>query len=442
MEMLCQQPLEQRNQDLGDRQKGYHQFIVMESADVLILGGGISGITAAVELAETGLGVILAEKLPYLGGRVIRMNRYFPKLCPPYCGLEINFQRIRRNGNIRILTETSITSVSGQPGSYQVTLRKAPEYINERCTSCGACEKVCPVEGPDDFNYGLASRKGIALPHELAFPFRYHLDSRICEPGQCHACMDACTYGAIDLQAAETSISVAVGAIIYATGWRPYEAGNLDEYPSGLSADIITNVMMERLAAPNGPTGGKILRPSDKSPVKKAAFIQCAGSRDTRHQSWCSAVCCTASLKQALYITDQDPEARVSIFYIDLRVSGRNEDFLRKVEDNPQISLVKGKVAEVNISGSTGKPVVKAEDIMHGQLVTEEYDLVVLATGMAPEPPVPGYLSTRDPGMIIAGCAGSPMDVSSSLRDATGAALKALQICKRVSIPAGGHENG
>jgi len=432
----------------------------MNKTDVLIAGGGISGISAAIELAETGLDVILIEKLSYLGGRVVRMNQYFPKLCPPTCGLEINFRRIRNLPNLSVHTDAVINKIEGQEGDFTVTLQKSPEYVNNKCTACGECSKVCPHEGPDAFNYGLKSRKAIALPHELSFPFRYSIDPDHCTFENCKKCIDVCSYGAIYLEATPSEIELEVNSIIFATGWKPYEPSSLPEYSFDTSDRIITNVMMERMAAPNGPTQGKI-------PATKIAFVQCAGSRDINHQPWCSAVCCSASLKQALHFVEQDMEARAVIFYIDLRVSGRNEDFLKKVEEHPRIELIKGKVAEITTDGDTGSPILKAEDIMGGKIIEETFDLVILATGISPHSPglslqssglaiedfqysntvnyiqysnevnhnypekysEPDNLSDLNmDGIIKTGCARKPMDVSSCVKDAGWAALRALQV--------------
>ena len=156
-----------------------------KNTSILIVGGGISGITAAVEAAETGIHVYLVEREVYIGGHVARMNEYFPKLCPPYCGLEINFSRIRRNPRIEVITSSTLENVEGKPGDLRVSIKSRPEYVNTSCTACGDCEEVCPEETPDPFNYGLTSRKAIALPHAMAFPFKYHIDEKSCKKENC-----------------------------------------------------------------------------------------------------------------------------------------------------------------------------------------------------------------------------------------------------------------
>ncbi|MBA7669034.1 hypothetical protein ES703_77160 [subsurface metagenome] len=195
---------------------------------ILVVGGGISGITAAVELAETGKEVILVEKNPYLGGNVVKMNNYFPKLCPPACGLEINFRRIRQNSRITTYTSTEPLSVSGEKGNFRVTLRTAPQLVKDNCTACGECEKVCPAERPDAFNYGFTNTKAIYLPHDMAFPLKYTIDEEYCKKESCNKCAEVCEYNAIDLSAEEEKLDLEVDFVIVATGWKNYDAGLLD----------------------------------------------------------------------------------------------------------------------------------------------------------------------------------------------------------------------
>jgi len=400
----------------------------------LIIGGGMAGITAAVELAEIGNEVVLIEKLPYIGGQVARMNEYFPKLCPPYCGLEINFKRIRNNPRIRVITDSVVENISGGPGDFTVTIESKPEMVTPACTACGDCSDVCPVSAPDPFNYNMTDRNAIALPHELAFPSRYNIDEIACKKEECGKCVDVCKYNAIDLAARSRKQEIKAGHIMFCTGWESFDATKLPDLSPEKSPDIITNVMMERLGAPNGPTEGKILRPSDQQPARSIAFIQCAGSRDENHQSYCSGVCCSASLKQALYFIRQDGENRADIFYIDLRVTGRNEDFLAAVQEKEQVRLIKGK--PVKVESRDNKLAVEVEDILSGRKIHNNYDLVVLATGITPNVPVLAGISTDQDGFIdkaqlqhgfsAGGCCADPKDVASTVRESTGLAINAL----------------
>lgn len=411
-----------------------------QSKKVLVVGGGISGISVATEAAAAGCEVVLVEKNPYVGGRVAQMHQYFPKLCPPTCGIEISLKRIRTAGDlIKIHTLAEVESISGEPGNYHVTVKQYPRFVNEKCTSCKACVDVCPEERPDAFNYGMGVTKAIYIPYESAYPPRYVIDPDTCKGTSCNKCVEACDYEAIDLNEKASTFELDVGAVVFATGWQPYDAAKIEPLGFGKHPNVITNVMMERLAAVSGPTGGKILRPSDKGEIKSIAFVQCAGSRDENYLKHCSGVCCSASLKQATYVREQYPEAQIYIFYIDLRTPGRLEDFLQARQEDEKITLVKGKVANVEEDPS-GDLTVTAEDVLGGGLVRQKVNMVVLATGIVPSEigaEVPsgfvrdehGFLVAEQsqPGILAAGCAKRPVEVASCVRDATGTALKALQ---------------
>ncbi len=409
----------------------------MNVKHILVVGGGISGITTAVEIAEVGHNVTLVEQLPYLGGKVAQVNQYFPKLCPPYCGLEINFQRIRQNPRLKFLTSSTIKSISGAKGNFTVKISKSPSYINNNCTSCGECSKICPEERPNSFNYNIDKTKAVYMPHEMAFPWKYTIDIDYCKKESCNKCVEVCKYEAINLKAKEEDFELNVHSIVFATGWKPYDASKIETLGFSGYTNVVTNVIMERLPASNGPKSGKIQRPSDNETPKTIAFVQCAGSRDENHLPYCSAVCCSASFKQALHISETYPDTKIKIFYIDLRVSGRNEDFLQKVQERDNIELIKGKVALINEAPDTNNLILEAEDVMSGKKVKEEVEMAVLATGIVPANPniiqlkfdEIGFTNNdiNEAGIYAVGCSKKPLDVSTSLKDATGMALKAIQ---------------
>jgi len=413
------------------------------TADTLVVGGGISGMTTAIETAEVGKNVILIEKTPSLGGRVAAMNQYFPKLCPPTCGVEINLKRIRSNSHIRVLTLAEVDKVTGTPGAYEVTITLKPRFVNEKCTACGDCEKACEIERDNDFNYGLDKTKAIYLPHLMAYPPRYVVDPEYAGDERMKKCAEACEYGAIELDMQPKTITAKVGALVWATGWKPYDANNLDNLGFSKIDNVITNVMMERLASENGPTQGKIQRPSDNNEIKSVGFIQCAGSRDENHLPYCSAVCCLASMKQATYIREQYPDAEIHLFYIDVRSPGRMEDFYVKVQEDEKFHFYRGKVAKITEVPGSKNVILEAENTLTGEITKTEVELAILATGMVPntadEPPpmdTPldeyGFIAPEpDTGVVGAGVANRPVDVAASVQDATGAALKAIIIGRR-----------
>lgn len=406
---------------------------------ILVVGGGISGMTTAIEAAEAGYKAVIVEKKSYLGGRVAQMNKYFPKLCPPYCGMEINFRRIRANVDIRSYTLAELESASRSNGSYQVTLRVRPRFVNAKCTACGECEKVCPVERTNDFNFGMDKTKAIYFPHDMAMPVRYAIDEATCLGSSCAKCVTVCQYDAIELDMQAETVALEVDAIVMATGWDPYDAGKIDNLGFGTHADVITNVMMERLAAGNGPTAGKIQRPSDGKEPASVAFVQCAGSRDENHMEHCSSICCLATFKHIAYLHEQNPQIQAYMFYIDLRAQGKYEAFVQSVSAQENTTLIKGKVAKIEADGDAGQLVVTAENAVTGEKVHQAVDMVVLATGMEPAAkaaslPVSmdrersGFLLPAGPeGVLTAGVAKKPTDVASCTQDATAAALKAIQ---------------
>ncbi|MEN6485340.1 MAG: CoB--CoM heterodisulfide reductase iron-sulfur subunit A family protein [Syntrophobacteraceae bacterium] len=411
---------------------------------ILVAGGGMSGLSAALEAAEAGIQVYIVEKEPYLGGRVAHMNRYFPKLCPPQCGLEINFRRIKNNPLIRFFTLSTVESVRGTAGDFDVTIRTSPRYVNEKCTACGSCQAAASTQIPDQFNLGLSTVKAAYLPHEFAFPLRYVLSPEILGTEEAERIRSACPAGAVDLAMQPHRFELKVGAVIWATGWNPYDATKIPYYGLGKHKNVVTNLMMERLASFGGPTAGRISRPSDGEAVKRVAFIQCAGSRDENHLPYCSGVCCMASLKQASYVLEQNPEAHVSIFYIDIRTPGKFEDFYRKVLEDGRVAFIKGKPGEITEDPKTGAVTVQVEDQSAGQVLRESFDLVVLATGMVPTAkgeslPIElardeyGFILPEQsvPGIVAAGCARTPSDVATSVQDATAAALRAIQATAR-----------
>jgi quinone-modifying oxidoreductase subunit QmoA len=404
------------------------------SKPLLVVGAGIAGITAALESAEAGQEVVLLERDPSVGGRVLKNHQYFPKMCPPACGMEINTRRLERSPRVRVLTQAKLESAARSGAGWRVKVRQRPEYVTAACTACGDCSKVCPSKVADPFNLGMAQVPAIRIPHTDAWPRRYVLDREACPDG-CRACADACKFGAVVLDAKERGEELEVGAIVVATGWAPYPLEKLPELGGGVIADVVSNVQVERLAAPAGPTGGKILRPSDGQPPKRVAFVQCAGSRDVNHLPYCSAVCCMASAKQAMYVKEQLPETAVTLYYIDRRTPGRNESMLPRLAA-AGVQLVKGKVGKV-AQGASGALALTVEDVEAGRLLEVEADLVVLATGMVPRGPegealpIPrdadGFaLDDRAAGVFAAGVARRPEDVAATVRDATGAAAKAL----------------
>jgi quinone-modifying oxidoreductase subunit QmoA len=404
-----------------------------KSQTVLVVGGGIGGISAALEAAECGAEVVLIEKAPTLGGRVAALNRYFPKMCHPTCGLEINYQRIKKNPRIKVFTMAEVSGISGAAGDYTVTVTTTPRYVTPACTACGDCGSAATSEVADPFNYNLSKVKAAYLPHTMAFPMRYVIDGSVVGTPEGEAIKAACKLGAVNLDEKQDSFTLSVGAVVWATGWRPYDPNKLTSYRYEDIADVITNVEMERLASHDGPTHGKVLRPSNGEAPKKVALIQCAGSRDLNHLAYCSRICCLASMKHAAYVREQYPDAEVHIYYIDIRAHDKLEAFYRKAKADQGITWIKSKPSRIE-KGTNGEPVVCGENTLTREVYANPYDLVVLATGMqaSAQPPAGAELDeygfvVSEEGVFGAGVATGPLDVSMSVQSATAAALRAVQ---------------
>ncbi len=415
---------------------------------LLVVGGGISGLTAALEAAECGKTVILVERSPTLGGRTAQLYRYFPKLCHPLCGLEINLRRLQGQRRIQVLTLAEVTALTGAPGRYTATLTLHPRYVTEACTACGDCARAAQTEVPDAHNHGLSRHKAAYLPHAMAWPRRYVVDPVLVGTEEGARVQAACPYGAIDLGQQTETLELTVGAVIWATGWKPYDAARIQPYGYGRFRNVMTSVEFERLADPQGPTGGRLLRPSEGREARNIAFIQCAGSRDENHLRHCSRICCMASLKQTRYVREACGDAgRSTIYYIDIRAIDRFEDFYQSVRQDPAVTFVKSKVARIEEDGASGDLILHGVDTEGYHRYATTHDLVVLAVGMEPSVPADrlpqgvtvdasGFLATASgdaAGLIGAGCATNALDVNRAVQSATGAALRAIQVLHQIA---------
>jgi quinone-modifying oxidoreductase subunit QmoA len=421
--------------------------VIATNQTILVVGGGISGVTAAIEAAECGKQVILVEKNPSLGGRVSQLYKYFPKLCYPSCGMEINLRRIKANRNLRVLTMTEVSSVSGESGNYSVMLKTAPRYVNENCTACGECEQAVEAEFDSEYDYGMKKRKGAYLPFNMAYPQRYVLDPRMIGTDDAEKAKGACKYDAIDLDMQESETTITVGAIIWATGWQPYDADRIQPYGHDRIANVVSSVEFERMLDPFGPTGGRIVRPSDGEEAKNVAFIQCAGSRDRNYLKHCSRICCMATLKQTTYLREKyEDDFKASVYYIDIRAIDRIDDFYQNIQNDPNVTFVKSKVASITEDKGTGNPVLHGVDTEGYHRYSNPHDLVVLAVGMEPSVPKDAFpvdvvvndngfieADEKNGGIFAAGCSSDALDVNRAVQSATASALRAIQVVNRVA---------
>ncbi|MGW8289042.1 MAG: 4Fe-4S binding protein, partial [Candidatus Bathyarchaeia archaeon] len=376
------------------------EFPALKSA--LVIGGGIGGMQSAVDLADLGFEVNLIEKQPFLGGLAARAGRFFPTddcaICiqPPSSDVKTITHTSRkcvyRSGfgeipNLNVLTNASVVAVEGVPGNYKVTVEKKPRYVDaDKCVACDKCVSVCPVEAPDEYNANLKNRKAIYINVPAVYPQVYTIDEDACKFNECAKCVSACPTNAIDLDQKPEQVTFNVGSIIVATGFKEFDASAIKEYHYDEYPDVITNLELARMIDGFGPTGGDIVRPSDGKPAKKIVFVQCAGSRDRRYNPYCSGICCMISLKNASLVKEANPDAEVSICYIDIRTTGREHEYYYERARDMGIKFIKGRPTEIYADEEKGKLIVDVEDALLKRFLDLEADLVVLATAMvAPE---------------------------------------------------------
>ena len=418
----------------------------MTGLPVMVIGGGIAGVQAALDLAEAGRRVVLVERTPSIGGKMAALDKNFPTLDCSICIEAPKLSEVAENRNIEVLSNAEVTAVERRSdGSFHVALHRQGNLVSDECTRCGLCSETCPVVLPNEFDSGMASRKAVYTPFPQAVPGPYFLSIVDCvnEPPivlPCSRCLDVCPPKAISWdRALESHIERDVAAVIATTGFDLYDPASLDEYGYGTHPDIVTAMEFERLLSSAGPTGGEILCPSDGRHAKRLVFVLCAGSRDSRRLSQCSRFCCMYSIKEAVQARDHGVED-VKILYMDIRAYGKGFDgFYQRAKDEG-VEFLRGRVGRIR-SEPDGLH-VRFEDTLRGATGEVGADLVVLATGAKPPaglsqlaqalgvPLGPdGFLASdaAPEGIYVAGSASGPKDIPDSVTEAGAAAARAME---------------
>jgi len=417
----------------------------------MVIGGGISGIQSALDIANGGHEVILVERSPSIGGHMIQLSETFPTLDCSQCIMTPKMVEVSKHPKIKLMTYSEIQEISGYVGNFKVKILKKPTYVDpDVCTLCDECMKVCPVVVPNEFDEGLTGRKAIYIPFPQAIPASFTLDIDSCPglvPIACGKCADVCEPNAIDFDMKPEIVEEEVGAIVVATGYDLYGMDKIAEYGYGKIPDVLNGLQFERLLSASGPTSGKIIRPSDHKAPKEVVFIQCCGSRDPElHKPYCSKICCMYTAKHAMLYKEHVPDGQAYVFYIDIRSGGKNyEEFVQRAVEEEGVMYLRGKVSKV--FQNNGKVTVWGVDTLTGKEIEINADMVVLAMAMVPSNQSnelakklkialdkDGFLAEAHPklrpvesvtgGLFLAGAGQAPKDIPEAVAQASGAASK------------------
>lgn len=416
----------------------------------LVIGGGIAGIQAALDIADAGYRVTIVEKEPSIGGRMAQLDKTFPTLDCSACILTPKMVDAAQHPNIAIMSYAEVTGVTGYIGNFQVTIRSRARSVDtSKCTGCGVCWAKCPTKVPNEFDMGLGERRAIYVPFPQAIPNKPVIDRANCRfftSGKCRVCEKVCPAGAIDFNQEDALVNERFGAIVVATGYDQFDHSVYGEYGYGRYRDVITGLEFERLINASGPTEGKLKRPSDGKIPQTVVFVKCVGSRDdTKGKPYCSRACCMYVAKHAILIHEKIPGAQTYVFYMDVRTAGKNyEEFYRRAQE-AGTQYVRGRVSRIYPLGE--KLVVVGEDTLLGEKVQVEADMVVLASAMTARADA-GQLArtlgisydqhdffteahaklrpveTNTAGIFLAGACQGPKDIPDTVAQASGAASK------------------
>lgn len=447
------------------RLKPQFELSVPVTRKALVIGGGVAGIQAALDMADAGYQVYLVERTGSVGGRMAQIDKTFPTMDCSICILAPKMSEVGRHPNIELLTLSEVKAVQGHIGNFKVEILKKARYVKKQCTACGDCVQACPQLVPDEFNAGLSIRRAIFIPFAQAVPSVYLVDMNHCLNNQgivaCDRCFQACSHKCIDFADRDEVLTLEVGTIVVATGVDVYDPTALTELGYGKFPNVITTLEFERLINAGGPSGGELIRPSDRKRPQKVAFLQCIGSRSKRSNPYCSNVCCMNTVKDALLIKEHWPDTEITVFYIDIRAFGKGFEDLFQRARREGVTFIRGIPGEIIEDINTGDLTLLGENTLLGNHYRYHMDMVILSVGIKPHKDAPelqrllnlatdtdGFYMEAHPklrpvdtttgGVFLAGAAEGPKDIKDSVTQASAAASRANILMNKgeVKIPA------